>query len=196
MERETFRSHRLTALTPYVAACGLVALGLWLELVMARVAGPEAEFLPFSLAVVISAWYGGLGPGLLAIALACLASDYFLLGPGILLWFDDRSQAYALTRFAAGSLGVGLIVRKSRLQIQRHRDALATAERNVTQADQLAQLAGALGRARTSAAVFEASVQEPLHALRADAGMLILVHEDRESASMARDLDAHPIASE
>jgi len=186
MERETFRSRRLQALTPYVAACGLVALGLWLELVLARLAGPEAQFLPFSLAVVFSVWHGGLGPGLLAIALACIASDYFLLGPGILLWFDNRSQAYALTRFAAGWLGVGLIVHKSRLQIQRHRDALANAERNVTQADQLAQLAGALGRTRTSAAVFEASVQEPLHALHADAGMLILVHEDRESASVAR----------
>ncbi len=186
MERDTLRRHRLTALAPYIAACGLVALGLWLELVITRVAGPEAQFLPFSLAVAISAWYGGLAPGVLAIALACIASDYFLLGPGVLLWVDDRSQAYALLGFAAGWLAVGVVVHRSRLQMQRHRDALENAERNVTQAEQLAQLAGALGRARTSAAVFEAFVQEPIHALRADAGMLILVHEDRESASMAR----------
>ena len=186
MERDTVRRRRLTALAPYAAACGLVALGLWLELVIARVGGPEAQFLPFSLAVAISVWYGGLAPGVLAIALACIASDYFLLGPGILLWVKDRSQTYALMGFAAGWLGVGLVVHRSRLQMQRQRDALANAERTVTHAEQLAELAGALGRARTSAAVFEAVVQEPLHALRADAGMLILVHEDRESASMAR----------
>jgi signal transduction histidine kinase len=36
----------------------------------------------FFAAVLLSAWYGGLGPGLLAIALSALATGYFLLPPG------------------------------------------------------------------------------------------------------------------
>jgi len=124
MERETLRNRRLTALAPYAVACALVALGLWLELVITPVAGSEAQFLPFSLAVAVSIWYGGLAPGVLAIALAWVASDYFLLGPGILLRVDDRSQTFTLIGFVFGWLGVGLLVHRSRLQMQRHRDAL------------------------------------------------------------------------
>ncbi|HEY9880279.1 MAG TPA: DUF4118 domain-containing protein [Leptolyngbyaceae cyanobacterium] len=34
---------------------------------------------PFFAAVMVSAWYGGLGPGLLATALSTLAINFFLL---------------------------------------------------------------------------------------------------------------------
>src|SRR6267142_7073986 len=35
----------------------------------------------FLCAIMVSAWYGGFGPGLLAIALSVLAFDYFFLLP-------------------------------------------------------------------------------------------------------------------
>ncbi|TAL11265.1 MAG: DUF4118 domain-containing protein, partial [Nitrospirae bacterium] len=55
-----------------------IAIVLTLELssVMAR-----NPFLLLVAAVVASAWYGGLGPGLLSSALSALGSAYFLLNP-------------------------------------------------------------------------------------------------------------------
>src|SRR5262249_52684969 len=40
-----------------------------------------APFLPFIVAVVVSAWYGGLGPGILATILGVLASDFLIVQP-------------------------------------------------------------------------------------------------------------------
>ncbi|MBO3461591.1 ATP-binding protein [Aetokthonos hydrillicola Thurmond2011] len=52
----------------------------------------QLPFYPlFLAAVMISSWYGGAGPGLLATALATLACDYFLLSPSYSLaatWFN------------------------------------------------------------------------------------------------------------
>ena len=48
------------------------ALTLGLESVMAH-----NPFLFFVVAVVVSAWFGGLGPGLLSSALSALGSSYF-----------------------------------------------------------------------------------------------------------------------
>ena len=41
-------------------------------------AGPASVFL---CTIMISAWIGGVGPGLLAIVLSCLAFNYYFLPP-------------------------------------------------------------------------------------------------------------------
>ncbi len=41
----------------------------------------ESPFLLFVVAIVVGAWFGGLGPGLLATGLALVACDYLFLGP-------------------------------------------------------------------------------------------------------------------
>ena len=41
----------------------------------------EAPFLPFTLAVIASSWYGGLVPGLAATALSFVVADYFFFEP-------------------------------------------------------------------------------------------------------------------
>ena len=63
-----------------------------------------------------------------------------------------------------------------RLSAETERCAIAHAES--TQAARLSQLTSALSHARTHAAAVEAALQEPLHALGADAGMIILVNRD------------------
>lgn len=185
MKPEPPRRRRGDIVAAYAVASVLFGLALWLELLIARTAGSEFRFLAFSLSVACSVWYGGLGPGVLAILLASVASDYVLLGPERFLHFDSPHQAYALTGFAVGWFGLCLGVHSTHRRVQREQDARAEAERAAMQSDRLAQLTAALGRARTPAAVMEASVQEPLHALRADAGMLLFIREDRTSASMA-----------
>ncbi|HEY7317291.1 MAG TPA: ATP-binding protein [Candidatus Binatia bacterium] len=59
-------------------AVGLAVLGTMLLSPAAN--GPTLYSLSF-IAVILSAWYGGLGPGLFATALSALSIDYFLLPP-------------------------------------------------------------------------------------------------------------------
>jgi PAS domain S-box-containing protein len=83
-------SHRDTAPKPprrsgeqelrrYGVAVFAVALTLAIRLLLAPVLGGESPFYLFFGAVMVSAWFGGLAPGLLATALSALAADYFLL---------------------------------------------------------------------------------------------------------------------
>jgi signal transduction histidine kinase len=58
-------------------AVGLAVLG---TLLVRSANGPTLYSLSF-IAVMVSAWYGGLGPGLFATALSALSIDYFLLPP-------------------------------------------------------------------------------------------------------------------
>jgi signal transduction histidine kinase len=66
----------------YGVAVASVGLALGLKLLVNPVVLQETTpFRLFLAAVVVSAWYGGLGPGLLATALAALVSDYFFISP-------------------------------------------------------------------------------------------------------------------
>src|SRR5688572_20311429 len=67
-----------TALRRYGVAAGSVTLALLLSLLARPLIEPN-PFLLFFAAVALSAWFGGLGPGLAATGVAALLSDYFLL---------------------------------------------------------------------------------------------------------------------
>jgi PAS domain S-box-containing protein len=72
---------RSTPLLRYGIAALAVALVLLLRLLLAPLITPESPFLLLAGAVVVAAWFGGLGPGLLATALGMLVADYFFLPP-------------------------------------------------------------------------------------------------------------------
>ena len=79
-----------------------VALATAIRLALDPLLGDRFPFLAFIVAIGVTAWYGGLGPSLLAVALSWLAADHFLLqprGPGPI--FSDRSQVI-FPFFAAG----------------------------------------------------------------------------------------------
>jgi PAS domain S-box-containing protein len=63
----------------YVAVAATLAAAL-LRLALTFVLGEQGPFFPFVLAVLVTAWYGGLRPGLLATALG-LAAGLYLSGP-------------------------------------------------------------------------------------------------------------------
>ncbi|MGF1478996.1 MAG: ATP-binding protein [Cyanophyceae cyanobacterium] len=64
----------------YGVAILSVASALLLTKLLLPFIAPTVSLLFFA-AVMLSTWYGGLGPGLLATVLAVLASDYFLIPP-------------------------------------------------------------------------------------------------------------------
>jgi PAS domain S-box-containing protein len=65
----------------YGIAVLAVALFVTIKLLLAQTPIPQSPFLLLSAAVMVAAWFGGLGPGLLATGLATLAGDYFFWAP-------------------------------------------------------------------------------------------------------------------
>lgn len=115
-----------------------------------------------------------------------------LLWVGVAAWVEwliARSPAPApvvFVVFCAGWLlfcaGLVRIYRRS----QRDRRECVDAQRARVEAERVAQLTDALSRARTPETVIEAAVQEPLHALAADAAMLVIDGRDDQPLRLAR----------
>jgi len=70
-----------TPLSRYGIAVMSVAAALGLKLLLDPIIVQETPFRLMVGAVVVSAWYGGLGPGLLATVVGGLITDYFFLPP-------------------------------------------------------------------------------------------------------------------
>lgn len=98
--------HR-SKLSRYGIATVAVALALALTLLFGTTELPEPNEL-FLVAVLIGAWYGGLGPGLLALALSVLAIIYFYLPP-IYTFTVGLSDAMRLILFAAVAAPISLL---------------------------------------------------------------------------------------
>lgn len=77
---DTERPTRTPAPLGYVLAVGISGLALLTTLLLSSYLGGSI-FALFLAAVMVSAWYGGLGPGLLAAGLSALASLYLLIPP-------------------------------------------------------------------------------------------------------------------
>src|SRR5690349_18857154 len=84
-------------LARYALALGATGIALVATLVLRR-DGPTPSFLFFVPAVAISAWYGGVGPSLLATFLSLLLIDLNFLAPGGSLRID-RVEALEIVAF-------------------------------------------------------------------------------------------------
>jgi signal transduction histidine kinase len=65
----------------YGVAGASVALALGLKLLLDPLMTQHSPFLLLAGAVMVAAWFGGLGPGLLATALGAMTADYLFLSP-------------------------------------------------------------------------------------------------------------------
>jgi signal transduction histidine kinase/ActR/RegA family two-component response regulator len=86
------------SLPGYLIAIGATATVAIVRLTISDTLGNFAPTSTFTVAVVIAAWYGGLGPGLLATVLSGLAADY--------LFTPDRHSFQIATLSGAVALGV------------------------------------------------------------------------------------------
>ena len=112
----------------YLAAIGITAIVLAVRLAASRWFGTNVPYLPFYPAILLAAWLGGLGPGLLATGLSAVAAMYWLAGPAGLA-ASSAPGLDALTAFGAtGACIAWLTARMRRAEAdQRHAAALATA---------------------------------------------------------------------
>jgi signal transduction histidine kinase/CheY-like chemotaxis protein len=178
-------------LLPYGLAPIAVTAALWLELAVRNWA-PLLALTPLSISLAVVAWYGGVGAGAFALLLAAVGLDFFLLEPHTLLTFGDRGTAVSSAVYLGAWMLFALLVEHTYRLARRDRQRRVKAERVAAQSDRLGQLTAALGQARTPAAAIEAALHEPLHALKADAGMFLLVRTDGARAELARSVGCEP----
>jgi PAS domain S-box-containing protein len=96
---------RPTTLRAYVVAVLLVAGSLLVVWMFRAWFGGNVPYLQFFPAILIAAWYGGLGPGTLATVLSALAAMYFFLPPPGLA-VGGVPDVMSLGFFAATGLGI------------------------------------------------------------------------------------------
>jgi PAS domain S-box-containing protein len=94
----------------YVVAVLAVGLALLVKLLLDPLIEEESPFLLFFGAVMIGAWFGGLGPGLLATALAALTASYFFLSPTYPLLVGDFGQVLRLALFVLEGAFISVLV--------------------------------------------------------------------------------------
>ena len=70
---------RTSPLLRYGVAAVVAGLALGIKLLLDPMIPQDVPFLLLFGAVMVSAWFGGLGPGLLTMVLAGLATDLFFL---------------------------------------------------------------------------------------------------------------------
>jgi PAS domain S-box-containing protein len=100
-----------------VSVAGALTIELWLQ---EQLAGAPVSL--FLCAVMLSAWFGGFGPGLFAAALAVLAFEYYFLSPIHLFAIDPR-EVPRVVIFALSVLLVGLLSAAQRRVTQSLRNA-------------------------------------------------------------------------
>src|SRR3989449_9837182 len=102
---------RASFILRYGAAIATVALALLGTLALNR---PGIRGTPFTPAIMVSAWYGGLGPGLFAVGLSLLSMHQFILGPQRSFRSLTLDDAWYLLVFALSALLVAWITGRQR----------------------------------------------------------------------------------
>ena len=89
----------------YIVAVALIGAALLLRYALRSWLGPNVPYLQFFPAILIAAWYGGRGPGVVATATASLAAMYFFLPPAGLA-VGQTADLVPLSLFVATGLGI------------------------------------------------------------------------------------------
>ena len=92
----------------YGVAVAAVAIAFAIRYFIPAPLGTTFPYFAFFPAVLLSALFGGLGPGLLASALAALAAVYFFIPPLYTLHIQNQADELGLIRFVVASVLVTL----------------------------------------------------------------------------------------
>ena len=113
-----------------------LTLGSWR--LLAHPGGQQGSLLLFAIPVTLSAWYGGLGPGLLATLLAALAEIFFLSPAGVSPFRMDGPAVHVLLfGFSGGVIsalceGLHAALRRAEAHERDALQAIARLEQTVT----------------------------------------------------------------
>src|SRR5262245_22146971 len=113
----------LKRLAPYGVAVLSVTLATVVRLELDPLLGDSALLTLFAIAVILTSWFGGFWPGLLAIILSVLALDYFFLAPTYSIFrYDSRLDQIRAILFGIFGLLSSLIFARLRRSIEAERE--------------------------------------------------------------------------
>ncbi|MBA2645706.1 MAG: DUF4118 domain-containing protein [Pyrinomonadaceae bacterium] len=123
------RSDRWTGShAPLILRCGVAVMTaaavFGLKLLLDPLITTESPFLLFFSSVILSVWYGGLVPGLLAVLVSAVLSDYFFLSPTHSLLSKDFGQNLSLGIFVCEGTLITVLGWAARKLAMRKRDVL------------------------------------------------------------------------
>lgn len=99
-----------SAIWRYGFAIVVVLAALGARLAFNPVVGVEAPHMPFNLAVIIAAWLGGRGPGLVAVALSAFSVNWFFVEPLHSPFIASREGVWGLAFFVITTSLIALLV--------------------------------------------------------------------------------------
>src|SRR5499426_4604424 len=110
----------------YFVAIAATAAAFAARFLLKSALGNVAPLIMFTLSVVVSAWFGGLGPGLLATALSLILGDYF---------FIAESPAERIEEAIFLGIGISIsILSQARLSLEAKRQQLLASEQDARRA--------------------------------------------------------------
>jgi K+-sensing histidine kinase KdpD len=77
----SLRMFRSRTLRRYAVALLAFGLSLLIRLLLSSALGVTVPYITFFPAIMVSAWYGGLGPGLITTSFSAIAAWYLFLEP-------------------------------------------------------------------------------------------------------------------
>jgi PAS domain S-box-containing protein len=126
---------RKSFLLRYGVAVLSIALGTGVRILLDPVLGDQSPFPSMLFAVLLTVWFGGAGPALVALALGVLSADYFLIVPRGSFEFKGAAQYVDLGFYLSVGAGIAIIGgvmhaarRKSIRNLERTRNQLGHTE--------------------------------------------------------------------
>jgi PAS domain S-box-containing protein len=92
----------------YTVALAAVIACLGLRLALNPILGINVPFITFFFGVMVAAWYGGFGPGILAALLSTVVADHFFIAPVGSFSFNS-ANVLALSLFVVEAMGISLL---------------------------------------------------------------------------------------
>src|SRR5262245_30784721 len=99
--------------------------------------GDVAPLIVFTLAVMIAAWYGGLGPGLLATVLSAIIGDYFFIEPLYTFRIYNVAERIEVALFLCIGILIS-ILSQARISSEMNRQQLLASEQEARRAAETA----------------------------------------------------------
>jgi len=178
-------SHTFARALPVALRYGLAVSSVAVALIISLLLHPDVLVSPvFFLAIMLSAWFGGIGPGLLAALLSTLSIAYFFLPPLYSLRFDLSHAPHLLVFFVSALLvsSWSAVRRRAETLLRQARDQmdLKVQERTADLKKSNEQLQDEIAERKRA----DEALQKQAFELRDQAQLLELAHD----AILVRDL--------
>ena len=115
-----------TSVVRYAAAFFIIFVSLLVRFAFQRWLGVSVPYLHFFPAVMIAAWFGGFGPGVVATLLAATTAVYFSLKPQSFITLS-RADTITIPAFIAIGVVISWLFESARRSEAAYRDAAFTA---------------------------------------------------------------------